>query len=342
MKTLKSLTILPLSSTLLLAVGCDVKQELGETAGTSSGGDSESDSTESGGTTGGSAETGVLDTGPWSGTSDGTTGGGVETGVLDTGPWSGTETGEETGSTSGGPQETCEPADPLVTWNADSIAPAELDYKSTFVGVGSCEVAVAMPDASAFSLILDCTLSGTRDGDDFVDEEISTTLDFEVSGGDPYIPSFWPVVSARIVVGTPGFEQASSRYVVLEQQMLPNDGAAPVVIASQGLGLRPNEAQVSPWFDQPWFGGPSISTTDASCVTGDAPSCGFDVAIEAGWLDLVPIAVHGTEAGEFGAPTDGGSYDLYVDSAWEAPKSFECGEDFPGAIYRFVALGATE
>ena len=72
--------------TSALALGCDVKQDLGETAGDTGGGSSSGGIGES--STGfGSEDTGVLDTGPWSGTSEGTTGGAEDTGVLDTGPW---------------------------------------------------------------------------------------------------------------------------------------------------------------------------------------------------------------------------------------------------------------
>ena len=111
-------------STLItaFALACDVKQDLGDTAG---GTDSSSAGSESGGsTTGGSEDTGVLDTGPWSGTSAGTGSedtGSEDTGVLDTGPWSGT--GDSTGSA-----EDCEAATAFISWDGSGLSPEDLNF----------------------------------------------------------------------------------------------------------------------------------------------------------------------------------------------------------------------
>ena len=329
--TMKHLAFFTLITTL--AVACDAKQDLGETAsgsdGSSGGG---SGSASEGSTSGGSDETGVLDTGPWSGTSGGTSS--EDTGVLDTGPWSGT-TGDTTGT-----DELCEAASAFISWDGSGLSPEELGFGGTFVGVGSCEPTPLPPEGSIAAIELACTLSGTRDGDDFVDEAISITLSFETSGGAE-IPGLWPVVGARFFVGSPGLEQGSDRFFVLEQPMFPNDADGPIFFGSQGFSVAPNSAQYGAWYEGQWFDGPSITTTDASCVTGDAPRCGFDVAIEAGWLREAPIAVHGTQMGTFGAPTEGGAYDIFVETAWQAPNAFECGDDFPGSDYRFVAVGTT-
>ena len=190
------------------------------------------------------------------------------------------------------------------------------------------------------AIALACTLSGTRGGEDFVDEAIDITLSFETSGGAE-LPALWPVVGARFFVGTPGLEEASNRFFVLEQPMFPNDAQAPILLGTRGFSVAPNPDQYSAWYEGDWFNGPSITTTNASCVTGDAPQCTSDVAIEAGWLDESPIVLQGTQMGTFGAPTDGGAYDLYVATAWEATDPFACPRDFSPADFRFVAVGAT-
>lgn len=328
MKTTTNLVYLTLFTAL--GTACPVEQDLGETASSSSsGGDSGSDS----GSTSGSGETGVLDTGPWSGTSDGTTGSG-DTGVLDTGPWS--STGDETeGSTTGEPV-TCEPGDTMVTWDWTTIGPAQLGYDSLFVGVGSCSVTGEDVSDSQLTLAMQCTLTGTRDDMPFLDQPIAVDLTFDFEGGAPALPSLWPTLSARFFVGPVGFNPTGERFVVLEQPMLPNDGDAPVIIATDSsLGLQPPaEHFAGDWYDDPGF-----NAVPASCESGDVPECTQDVAIEAGWLDEVPVSIHGTESATFGAPTEGGSYEVFVSSAWEAVGP--CPDDFPVAEYAFVAFGAT-
>jgi len=338
MMNLKNLAYLSLITAACGA--CDVKQDLGDTATT---GESSSGSTAggSGGTTGG-ADTGVLDTGPWDDTGktteDGTSTGSADagdSGVLDTGPWD--DTGDETGE-----PETCGTSEVSVQWDSSTLSPQALGFGGTFVGIGMCSPDVQPGAGSAVTIALACTLSGTRDGTDFVDEEIAIDLDFTIEGaGADILPSFWDPISAQIVVATEGFEEAGARYVVLEQPMLPTDGDAPALIAVHAPALQPIPAVYSQWYDGDWYVGPSFTVADATCESGDAPSCGYDVAVEAGWLDRSPVLVHGGESESFGAPTEGGTYDLFVETAWEAPEAFKCGEDFPGAAFDFVALGAT-
>lgn len=335
MMTLKNLATLSLITAV--AAACDVKQDLGDTAttGASSGGSAGDTSS---GTTGG-ADTGVLDTGPWddTGTTKGTTSttGTADTGVLDTGPWD--DTGDETGEPA-----SCDASGTMLRWDSSGISPETLGFVETFVGIGMCSPDVQPGAGSAVTIGLACRLSGTRDGTDFVDEEMSIELDFTIEGATADIlPSFWDPVSARIVVATEGFEQGAARYVVLEQPMLPTDADAPALIAVDAPSLQPASFVFTDWYEGDWYVGPSFMVVDATCETGDAPSCGYDVAVEAGWLDRSPVAVHGGQAGSFGAPTEGGTYDLFVETAWEAPKSFKCGEDFPGSAYKFVALGET-
>ena len=335
MMNLKNLAYLSLITSVVGA--CDVKQDLGDTATT---GESSSESTAGGtGGTTGSVDTGVLDTGPWDDTGEptegGTSTGSVDTGVLDTGPWD--DTGDETGE-----PEACGTSEVSVRWDSSGLSPDALGFGGTFVGIGMCRPEVQPGAGSAVTVALACTLSGTRDGTGFVDEEIAIDLDFTIEGaGAEILPSFADPVSAKIVVATEGFEQAGARYVVLEQPMLPTDGDAPALIAVHAPALQPQPAVYSQWSEGDWYVGPSFTVVDAACETGDAPECGFDVAVEAGWLDRSPVAVHGGETESFGAPTVGGTYDLFVETAWEAPKSFKCGEDFPGSAFDFVALGAT-
>lgn len=342
MMNLKNLAYLSL---ITACAACDVKQDLGETATT---GESSSEGTAGGssGTTGG-ADTGVLDTGPWDDTGkvtdDGTSTSGADTGVVDTGPW------DDTGDETGGP-EMCEGAAPMIDWDSSGLAPGALGFGGAFVGVGFCEASMGevlnVPkdegEGTVATLALTCTLSGSRDTIDFADEDISIELDLS-SAGDlaPLLPGFSSSVYGRFVVESNGLDEGGSRYVVLTQPMEPGDGDAPVLIATDAAGVEPNALAYDGWHEGPWFGGPSIAPVDASCATGDAPSCGFDVALQAGWLDRSPPEVHGGQSGQFFAPTEAGTYDIFVETAWQAPKSFKCGEDFPGSAYRFVALGAT-
>ncbi len=318
-----------------LGMGCDVKQDLGETAsGTGTGGESSS------GTTGGSGDTGVLDTGPWSGTVSAGSSDSGDSGVLDTGPWN--DTGEETDSSSSGdtgePLDQCQASETYVRWDYNSLSPIDLGVNTTFVGVGDCSVTVDDPPGDAATVQLACTLSGSRDGTDFADESIDIDLELETNGP---LPNFWPSVAARFLVGGTGFKQAGDRFVVLSQPMFPNDADGPILIATHSTSIEPLGFQLEGWWDTPWYGGPSFTSVDAMCETGDAPECAFDVAIEGGWLDEAPVAVHGTESAAFGAPTEGGSYDLFVETAWEASENVVCPPDFPGAAYHFVAFGAT-
>lgn len=336
MMTLKNLTYLSLITAV--AGACDVEQALGDTAttGESSGG---SGGSGSGGTSGG-ADSGKVDTGPWddTGATEGATSTGfADTGVLDTGPW------DDTGDETGGPLDLCEASEPQVSWDSSGLAPAALGFDGSFVGVGTCGVLVEPTGFVDVALItLTCVLSGSRDGTDFVDEAISIRLEFSSdTNAVALLPSFWETVRARFVVESAGLGQGTARYVVLEQPMLPGDGDAPVLIATDAARWEPNPQSYDSWHTGSWFGGPSIAPIDASCATGNAPKCGFDVALEAGWLDRSPPAVHGGQAAEFLAPTEEGTYEIYVDTAWQAPQSFKCGEDFPSAAYSFVAFGAT-
>ena len=343
MMNLKNLAYLSLITAV--AGACDVKQDLGETATT---GESSTESTAGGssGTTGG-VDTGVLDTGPWDDTGKttdpGTSTGFADTGVLDTGPWD--DTGDETGE-----PDMCDGSAPMVAWDSSGLAPEALEFGGAFVGVGFCETSMGevlnVPkdegEGTVATLALTCTLSGSRDATDFTDEDISIDIELS-SAGDlgPLLPGFWSPVYARFVVESNGLDQGGSRYVVLTQPMEPGDGDGPVLIATEGAGVEPNASAYAGWHEGPWFGGPSIAPVDASCATGDAPSCGFDVALQAGWLDRSPPEVHGGQSGQFLAPTEAGTYDIYVGTAWQAPQSFKCGEDFPSSRYSFVALGAT-
>jgi hypothetical protein len=344
LKNLKNVALLSLIASI--AAACDVTQDLGETA---TSGESQSDSAaeSSSGTTGG-ADTGVLDTGPWddSGntTKDGTSTGAVDTGVLDTGPWD--DTGDETGEL-----DMCAGSAPMLEWDPAGLGQDALGFESTFAGVGSCEAILGevlnLPEGrgdggTEVTLALSCVLSGTRDGTDFIDEEISIDVRFQsLADVGALLPSFAESVRARFVVESPGFGQGGSRYVVLEQPMLPNDGDAPVLIATDAARVAPIAPSYDSWYVGSWFGGPSIAPIDALCSTGKAPQCGFDVALQAGWLERDPGAVHGGQAGSMFGPTEEGTYDIYVGTAWQAPESFKCGEDFPSSRYSFVALGAT-
>ncbi len=346
MMTLTNLKNVALLSVIAsLAAGCDVSQDLGETATTGeSGSDSASES--SSGTTGG-ADTGVVDTGPWDDSGNtskgGTSTGFAETGVLDTGPWD--DTGDETGE-----PELCDASAPMVNWDPVGLTSEALGFGGSFVGVGSCEAVLGevfnLPKdegggGTEVTLALDCVLSGTRDDTDFVDEVISIPIRFQsLADVGPLLPSFAESVRARFVVESLGFEQGGARFVVLEQPMLPNDGDAPVLIGTDAAEVAPSTASYESWHDGPWFGGPSIAPIDALCSTGRAPECGFDVALQAGWLERDPGAVHGGQAGSMFGPTEEGTYDLYVETAWQA-GGVRCGLDFPGAQYSFVALGAT-
>lgn len=340
MMTLKNLATLSLLTAV--AGACDVKQDLGDTATT---GESSSGSAGdgSGGTTGG--DTGVLDTGPGddTGLTEGTSTGSSDTGVLDTGPWD--DTGDETGE-----PDMCDGSAPMVDWDPSGLAPEALGFGGAFVGVGFCETSMGevlnVPkdsgEGTVATLALTCTLSGSRDTIDFVDENISIDIELS-SAGDlaPLLPGFSSPVNARFVVESNGLEQGRSRYVVLTQPMEPGDGDAPVLIATDASGVEPNGSAYLSWYEGDWFGGPSVAPVDASCATGNAPSCGFDVALQAGWLDRSPPEVHGGQSAQFLAPTEAGTYDIFVETAWQAPQAFECGEDFPSSTYSFVALGAT-
>ncbi|MCR9163219.1 MAG: hypothetical protein ACE37F_23315 [Nannocystaceae bacterium] len=334
-----TLSLICLSFIACTSLACDVKQDLGETASSSGG-------AESGNTSG--AETGALDTGPSEATGEPTTGPGTgsdtttgsESGVLDTGPWWGSSsgtTGEELGA--------CDASAPMVRWDSASLSPGDaLGFGSTFVGVGSCTTLVepiAKPENPLpVTIALSCTLSGARDGVDFVDEAIDIELDFLIDGEDPelaLLPSLEETVRARFFVGSPGFEQGSDRFVVLEQPLLMGVGDAPVLYATRGIGLQPVAELVEPWHDGDWYDGPAIEAVDATCSTGEAPECGFDVALRTTWGGR-PLDLHGGQAGSTELVLDIPSYDVYVDTAWEAPNSFECGEDFPGSDYAFVGF----
>lgn len=335
MKNLKNLATLSLITAV--AGACDVKQDLGDTATTGAS---------SSGTTG-TAGTGALDTGPWDdtgiATESGTSSGFADMGGLDTG------SSDDTGGETGDPPDMCATAAQL-SWDSSDLAPDALGFGGTFVGVGTCgallgEVLNVPKDdggGTEASLALTCILSGTRDGTDFVDEAISIDLGFStLNNVGALLPSFSPSVTARFVVESAGFDQGASRFVVLEQPMLLTDGDAAVLIATGGLSVEPNAATYANWYTGPWFGGPSVTAVDASCSTGDAPECGFDVGVQAGWMDRAPSVGHGGQAFEFLAPTDGGTYDFFIGTAWQAPQSFKCGEDFPSARFDFVGVGTT-
>lgn len=318
-----------------LASGCDVKQDLGETAG-------ETESSSSG-TTSGSGDTGVLDTGPGeeSGNLSESTSG--DTGWADSGPWE--ETGDSTVSATGGETETgaelCEESDVLLRWESQSFID-DLGVEAEFAGEGDCTVSEAKPAApDLIALQLECTLSGTADDEDVVDRAYTLALEFTASDvSQVTMPTFAPIVHARIVVAPAGLELTGERHLVLEQSALPGDGFAPVIIATDAHGIEPNAFQYADWHEGDWFAGPSITATDASCETGSAPRCGFDVAMEAGWIDLIPVALHGGQQGSFGAPTSDAGYAFHVDAAWQAPEARKCGVDFPSAEYRFVVVAA--
>mgnify|MGYP000497980073 CR=1 FL=1 len=333
MTTTKNLVYLSLF--VAASVGCDVKNDLGETAGATESGSG-------GGTDGTSGDTGVVDTGPWSETgmateSDSDTTSGGDTGVLDTGPWWGTSSG------TGGELDDCEPSDVMVRWDSASVGPQGVfDFGSTFVGVGTCTHAVEPfgdgMDPLSVTVPLQCTLSGTRDGNDFVDELFDIDIDFVISGGGlDLLPSFADTLTARFFVGSPGLAQGSDRYVVLEQPLLKGLDNVPALFASEGFGLEPSAEQVQPWYEGDWYNGPGIEAVDATCATGDAPECGFDVAVRTNWAGEA-LDLHGTQSGSTVQALDIPAYDLYVRTAWQAPNALDCGDDFPGSEYALVGF----
>ena len=232
-----------------------------------------------------------------------------------------------------------EVATDFIVWDGSGLAPEDLQYGSSFVGVGSCQATTGI-EGGTLDVVLACTLNGTRDDQAFEDEAIEITLPLQLSGV-PALPDVGATVSARFVVSSPGLAQGSDRYFVLEQPMLPTDGNAPILFASRGFSLEPAVSVYAAWFEGDWFGGPAITSADASCTTGEAPQCTEDIAVSAGWLDAFPIDVHGSQMGTFGAPTEGGTYDLYVDAAWNAPDETQCPIDFGGSNFELVAVGAT-
>lgn len=326
MKHLKSLVYLSLFASA--AVACDVKQDLGDTASSSASGSGS-------GTTSGGAETGdsgVVTSGPSETDSGSDTTSGGDTGVLDSGPW------WDTSSGTGEALPPCNVSDARVRWNSSGMSPEALGYNTAFAAVGTCTHAVEPFVDEAVTLALVCTLTGGRDGVSFEDEVIEVDLDFEIEGGDEtLLPGFADTLTARFYVGSPGFGQGTDRYVVLEQPMLMGGENAPVLFAGQGFTLEPNILDIEDLFDTAWYNGPTLTVADATCETGEAPECGMDVAVRADWGGD-SVELHGNQSGDFGLVPDLVPYDLYVESAWEAPNAVECGEDFPNADFRFVGF----
>lgn len=323
---MKSLVYLSLLSAL--AVACDVKQDLGDTA-SSSGSGSGSGTTSGGGESGETVGSGASST---SGESESDTTSGGESGVLDSGPWWGSSSG------TGGELEACNVSDAMVRWDSSGMSPQALGYNSAFAAVGTCTHAVGPFIDEAVTLALTCELTGRRDGTPFENEVISIDLDFEFEGGgEELLPGFAETLTARFYVASPGFGQATDRYVVLEQPMLMDDSNAPVLFAGEGFTLEPNLLDVKDLFETSWYNGPTLTVVEGSCATGEAPECGADVAVRGDWGGD-DVELHANQSGDFGAVLDLVPYDLYVDAAWEAPNSFECGEDFPTSQFRFAGF----
>ncbi len=323
MTTMKSLAYFSLLAAL--ATGCDVKQDLGETASGSSTG---------GGSGTGSGDTGAVDTGPWSGTgvstggsesdSEGTTS--IGTGVLDTGPW------WETSSGTGSPGD-CETSGDFVLWDANSVGEAALGYEMSILADGTCTASTSS-GGGTITVSLDCMADGERDGEAFVGENLVFDLSFELAGAAAPDP-IEGIVELRLFVDGLGFAPATERFVVLEQEIVAETNA-PVLIASTGYEIAPRESDVDPVWPDGWYAGPSFVVTDPLCESGLAPDCGGDMAIEAGWVDETPIVLGATETDRFSGAY-GGFFDLYVETAWLQPDGFSCGDDAAHSGYAFVA-----
>lgn len=317
-----------------VATACDVKQDLGETAGETEGGSG------SAGTSTTGAGTGVLDTGPGEESGNLTESTSGDTGVVDTGPVS--ETGDSTVSATGGETETggemCEQDDTLLRWSSQSFVDG-LGAESEFTGSGDCTVTEVPSDVpEGLGLQLQCTLSGTADGAPVVDQAYTLALDFTKSDAPTFsFPTFAPSVHLRVVVVPAGLELLGERHIVLEQPMLPDDGFAPVLIATDAHSVAPSPFLYADWHEGDWFAGPSFASAEGTCETGDAPDCSIDVALEGGWLDTFPVSLSGGQQGVFGAPTGEDGYAFHLEAAWQAVQG-ECPPDFPGTEYRFVAL----
>lgn len=322
-------SLISLSLFTALGLACDVKQDLGDTASSSGSGSGS-------GTTSGGSET----SGPDSATSSGSTGN-QSGSATSTGAESGTlETGSESGSSSasGGDLGECNVADVTIQWNSQGMSPGALGYDSAFAAVGTCTHALEPFVDPVATLALSCVLSGRRDGTPFEDEAIDIDIDLEIEGDDEQaLPFFADTLTARFYVGTPGFGEATDRYFVLEQPMLMDGSNAPVLFAGQGFTLEPNLPDVKDLFDTSWYNGPTLTVADATCTSGTAPECGFDVAIR-GEFGGDASDVHATESTAFGFALDLVPYLLHVERAWEAPNSIECGDDFPGSDFRFVGV----
>lgn len=324
-------SLFSLSLFMGLGLACDVKQDLGDTA-SSSGTGSGSGTTSGGGETSESGPvTGSGGTGNPSGTATSTSG---ESGVSETG----SESESSSSSGSGGDLGECNVADVTIQWNSEGMSPEALGYNSAFAAVGTCTHALEPFVDPVATLALSCTLSGRRDGTPFEDEAIDIDIDLEIEGdNEQALPFFADTLTARFYVGSPGFGEATDRYFVLEQPMLMDGSNAPVLFAGQGFTLEPNLLDIEDLFTTSWYNGPTLTVADATCTSGTAPECGFDVAVRADFGGD-SHDVHATESEGFGFALDLVPYLLHVESAWEAPNSIECGDDFPGSDFRFVAV----
>ena len=69
-------------------------------------------------------------------------------------------------------------------------------------------------------------------------------------------------------------------------------GGADSLVLEQRAVPQPGAGQVEPWHEGDWYDGPTVETVDATCSTGDAPECGFDVALRTTWGGR-PLDLHG-------------------------------------------------
>lgn len=322
MMTLKNLVCL--SAMTAAAIGCDVKQDLGESAsGTESGSGTN-------GTTG-VADTGVLETGEaGSGTtkSGGATGS-EESGVLDTGPGSGSSS--DTGDETGGPLDDCEPGDAAVRWDSTTITGETVGFSEFAAVSGSCESTGQVFDGSIFTLSVQCDLGGTVDGSPTQLGLVDLDLVIEIEGptGD-ILPAFGPGLGISLWVTDTGFGLGTERHVILVREVA-SDEVVPVMLLADSQRLTPDGV------DNFW-GDVALESVEATCAAEATGRCGEGRGLAAGWMDALPQVAHAGQSIAFDAGPDVGTYNLFVERAWQAEDASSCPKDGPTAHYKFVAF----
>lgn len=344
--TMTAKSTLALASALLLLGACEIKQDLGETASGSTGGDSES----------GSGTTPPDDTGTptgsesTSGTSVGETG--MPTSTTTTSPTEDTGISESesdswasTGMTTNEPPVDCIPSENVLQWtgNAQDLRVA-IGANGAGVAVGECGLTIGEPSESkegtSVDLILSCTMSGEASAEPFtdaqVDFELSLLTTYEL---DTLFAAFGDTVTARIVT-TNNFNPDDGGWVVLEQPLLDDNGY-PLLMVAKGQAIVPPDSSFEAYFSEDWMRGPSITAESASCgLDTDIGCSAFPIALEAGWVDRSPVVVHAGESDSFSSAFEGLRYQLHPSVMWEV-EGFDCA-DFPDFHVNFVAVALEE